>query len=620
MANIMSMKDIRNRPSRNGFDLSSRINFTAKSGELLPVWYKEVLPTDKFTIDLKTFTRTQPVNTAAQARMAEYYDFYFVPFDLLWNKFPTVVTQMNSNSQHAVSLKFDENKQLSGDFPRVSFGAICGYLESLGEEKNSFGFDRALQTAKLLQYLRYGNFYSFCNSDPDFKPSSQDPLANDVACNIFPLLAYQKIYADYFRYTQWEASSPSTFNVDYVKGTDDTVLDISQASNPDFKDDLNFFDMRYCNYQKDLFHGVLPVAQYGSAGVVPVSGGLSVSGDGVPSFSLSGPSSDFVPNVDDTDDNNRYSSVFTVVPDSGSVYDLRIRGDVLGNSRSAMFSWNDPALKVISDNAQFNVPVLALRQAEFLQKWKEVALSGEEDYKSQIQKHWGISISEHLSGMCRYLGGSQSSLEVNEVLNNNITGDNAADIAGKGTMSSNGKISFDANGQYGIIMCIYHVLPLLDYTTSGFDPFVSKTNALDIAIPEMDQIGMESVKVMNLTNPRKSVAPNFSSEYLGYAPRYIDYKTSYDYSLGAFTSTLRPWLLTFTDEEVKEALDIPADLPDNPNIENSLSLHFFKVNPRILDQLFAVAVDDTIETDQFLCFTYFDVKAVRSLDVNGLPY
>ena len=139
MANIMSMKDIRNRPSRNGFDLSSRINFTAKSGELLPVWYKEVLPTDKFTIDLKTFTRTQPVNTAAQARMAEYYDFYFVPFDLLWNKFPTVVTQMNSNSQHAVSLKFDENKQLSGDFPRISFGAICGYLESLGEEKNSFG-------------------------------------------------------------------------------------------------------------------------------------------------------------------------------------------------------------------------------------------------------------------------------------------------------------------------------------------------------------------------------------------------------------------------------------------------------------------------------------------------
>ena len=31
--------------------------------------------------------------------------------------------------------------------------------------------------------------------------------------------------------------------------------------------------------------------------------------------------------------------------------------------------------------------ILALRQAEFLQKWKEIAISGDQDYRSQIEKH-----------------------------------------------------------------------------------------------------------------------------------------------------------------------------------------------------------------------------------------
>ena len=62
MANIMEMKSIRNKSSRNGFDLSFKRNFTAKTGELLPIMCKEVIPGD-------TFTRTMPVNTAAYARV-----------------------------------------------------------------------------------------------------------------------------------------------------------------------------------------------------------------------------------------------------------------------------------------------------------------------------------------------------------------------------------------------------------------------------------------------------------------------------------------------------------------------------------------------------------------------
>lgn len=48
-----------------------------------------------------------------------------------------------------------------------------------------------------------------------------------------------------------------------------------------------------------------------------------------------------------------------------------------------------------------------------LNEQKEISQSGDEDYKTQISKHWDEDVSD-------------------------ITGENAADLAGKGTGSSNG--------------------------------------------------------------------------------------------------------------------------------------------------------------------------------------
>ena len=117
-----------------------------------------------------------------------------------------------------------------------------------------------------------------------------------------------------------------------------------------------------------------------------------------------------------------------------------------------------------------NLSVLALRRAEASQKWKEVSLCTEEDYPAQIQAHFGARVPKELSGMVRYLGGIDTSLDINEVTNTNLTDDNAATLGGKGSMSARGTIRVDANGEYGIVMCVFHALPMLDYVTSGVNP------------------------------------------------------------------------------------------------------------------------------------------------------
>lgn len=579
MANIMSMKSIRNKPSRNGFDLSFKKNFTAKAGELLPVMVKEVLPGDMFKINLKAFTRTQPVNTAAFARIREYYDFFFVPYDLLWNKSNTVLTQMYDNPQHAVSLDPTQNFVLNGEMPYSTSQSIADYINSLNNDtiatdysSNYMGYSRSKCSVKLLEYLGYGNYESFLS-----KPWSDAPLMADLHHNLFGLLAYQKIYSDFYRDSQWERISPSTFNVDYLDGQNMYLTNF--YNNESFIQSYNMFDLRYCNWQKDLFHGVLPHQQYGETAVASIT-----------------------PNVTGKLTLSNFSTV-----------------GASPTTASGTATKNLPAFDTVGD-----LSILVLRQAEFLQKWKEITQSGNKDYKDQLEKHWGVSVGDGFSELCTYLGGVSSSIDINEVVNTNITGSAAADIAGKGVGVANGEINFNSNGRYGLIMCIYHCLPLLDYTTDMLDPAFLKVNSTDYAIPEFDRVGMQSMPLVQLMNPLRSVA-DASGLVLGYVPRYIDYKTSVDQSVGGFKRTLNSWVISYGNESVKNQVSLPAAAPPVEPSEPvpsvaPMNFTFFKVNPNCLDPIFAVAANSDMSTDQFLCSSFFDVKAVRNLDTDGLPY
>lgn len=565
MSNIMNLKTIRNNVSRNGFDLSFKRNFTAKAGELLPVMVKEVIPGDVFNIDLSTFTRTQPVNTAAFARIREYYDFFFVPYELLWNKSFTVLTQMFENGQHASNFDPNQNKKLSGDLPYLTCDQIAKFLtmqSSLGTlnsyvRKNYFGYDRPTLSVKLLEYLGYGNFSDYVDP-PQGKEWVSNPKMSNLNLNAFPLLAYQKIYADFFRDSQWEKSNPSSFNVDYLTGSGNMRVPVP-TSDPDsrmFKH-YNLFDLRYCNWQKDLFHGVVPSSQFG----------------GTPA----------------------------VYPIRGDVTGSLVDGRVSGTSTS-------------------NLDLFLLRQYEFLQKWKEVAQSASQDYKDQIKKHWNVAVGDGASELCEYLGGISSNIDINEVVNTNITSDFSADIAGKGTGVSRGSIKFDSKGRYGLLMCIYHCLPVLDYTTDFVDPSVTKIKAQDFAIPEFDRVGMQPVPLVWLSNPQKSVAA--AEDYkLGYAPRYIEYKTSFDTSVGGFKRSLNSWVMSYNNDSLFHQIDGNNNLvPDPPFSTQYVNYSAFKVNPNSVDPIFAVNADSSFDTDQFLCSSFFDIKAVRNLDVDGLPY
>lgn len=592
---LFSLKDIRNHPRRSAFDLSSKVAFSAKSGELLPIKWYFTMPGDKFTLKRQHFTRTQPVNTSAYTRIREYYDWFWVPLHLLWRNAPEVISQMQSNVQHAGSQT--SALALGNYLPTISSNQLSAVCSRLAGKKNYFGFDRSDLSYKLMQYLRVGNSgqssVNFGTSVPISDTSYTQAFRFNLDLSIFPFLAYKKFCQDYFRYSQWQDSSPYLWNIDYFTGISSHLFTNLPSAGDTYWNSNTLFDLEYCNWNKDIFMGVLPDTQFGDVASIN-TGGLKAQ--------------DLYVEARITSSSSSRTYLGAKTSPSGSDFSI--------NAGPNAVQSNPLFVSMPSVAASFDV--LALRRGEALQRWKEISLNVPQNYRAQIKAHFGVDVGENMSGMSTYIGGDSSSLDISEVVNTNLqSGDSQSEavIAGKGVGSSQGSEKFEAR-DWGVLMCIYHNVPLLDYVSSAPDPQFFVTQNTDLPIPELDSIGMQSVPISMYSNSDKELVSGFlSADYtMGYLPRYYSWKTSYDYVLGAFTTTEKEWVAPITPSIWKNMLSTVS------TGSSSISYNIFKVNPSVLDSIFQVNADSKWDTDPFLINCAFDVKVVRNLDYSGMPY
>lgn len=608
MANLFSYGSVRNKPARSGFDWTEHFSFTAKAGELLPVYWKMLLPGTKVNLNLSSFTRTMPVNTAAYTRVKEYYDWYFVPLRLINKSIGQALVQMQNQPVQATSIV--ANKSVTLDLPWTNAATMYTLLDyayqalpGMDKDKNLNGFSKAATSAKLLRYLRYGNCYytstpAEVGKNKNFGLSSKTDFnllaAKNISFNVLPLAAYQKIYCDWFRFEQWENACPYTYNFDYYNGGN--IFNGVTADPENFWSNDNILSLRYANYNKDLFMGVMPSSQLGSVATVSISNSgtfSGVSGSGIPLRNL----------------NSGGTSVASAGSDWNPVSLKQVGGTVsVGNT-----------FGFVASDLTSSFDILSFRIAEATQKWKEVTQCAKQGYKEQLEAHFNVKLSEALSDHCRYIGGTSSGVTISEVLNTNLESA-AADIKGKGVGGSFGSETFETN-EHGILMCIYHAVPALDYLRSGQDLQLLSTLATDLPIPEFDHIGMEALPVESLFNENTITGNSIISSIpvLGYVPRYVAYKTSVDWVSGAFETTLDTWVAPLTVDQQVSKLVVNSN-SGGVVYGYSMTYGFFKVTPRVLDPIFVTSCNDTWDTDQFLVNVSFNVKPVQNLDYNGMPY
>lgn len=600
---LFSYGDVKGRPSRAGFDLSKKFCFTAKAGELLPVYWKMLLPGTKVNLKDMHFTRTMPVNTAAYTRIKEYFDWYFVPLRLINKNLNPALVNMLDQSNIANSLI--QNKVVSDELPYFDYQTLTSCLETFNAQHSSYldiaGFERVPKTLKLLRYLRYGNFlYDTSKSEGSSLNMGYSSVKDfnlyakwNLNVNVLPLAAYQKIYCDYFRFEQWEKAQPYTYNFDYYAGGNILTEYKSDPSDLFLKD--NLFSLRYANYPRDLFMGILPSAQLGSVATVNVSDFYSWSN---PYLTL-----------------RNLSNSGTVTASSnaspGTPLILKSSTDTSAGDSFGVLTAN------YLNSLSANFDILSFRIANAIQRMREIQQCAGQGYKEQLEARWNVKLSTALSDHCTYIGGNSSQINISEVLNNNLDAEQSqADIKGKGVGSGSGSESFETQ-EHGILMCIYHAVPVLDYQLSGPDLQLLNTYATDLPQPELDNLGLEALPYFAFVNDAVATQPNnvTAKAILGYVPRYIAYKTDIDCVDGAFLTSLTSWVTPLTIDEIITKISLGSGTgPFTPNYG------LFKVSPFVLDSIFVSQCDSTVDTDQFLVESFFDVKSVQNLDYDGMPY
>ena len=152
MSNKNVFTTVENRvPTRNYFDLTHDVKFSARFGELVPVCAMEAIPGDRFKIGAESLIRFQPLRTPAMHRFDVTIHYFFVPNRILWPNWEKFISPENGVATNAHPyLELYPN-----DFPRIA------------------------------------DFLGVPNNDPT--------QTTPMQVNALPFAAYWKIWADYYR-------------------------------------------------------------------------------------------------------------------------------------------------------------------------------------------------------------------------------------------------------------------------------------------------------------------------------------------------------------------------------------------------------------------------------------
>lgn len=553
MNSIFAKQKSKANLQRNAFDLSRSDIFSASAGMLLPCFVEEVNPNEHFEITPSSFLRTMPLNTAAYTRLKQNVEFYFVPYRLLLRQFPQFIVGTEYAISSLQTLNNYKNSLPSIDLQKCLLNLVNAANSNPIEAHavDALGYPAWRGTLRLLDLLGYGVTASELVKAAKANPNMTESNISSMKVNPFRLLAYQKVYYDFYRNPLYELNRPEAYNIDSLYTSSSSTSTLSVWSNV-AKASNDYYMLRYRNWKKDYFNALSPYFQ-----------GTDYLTDSInpPSFAGGG------------------------IPGTSDQYIGKLGSLTMGASSNITFS------------------IANLRSAYALDKLYRLTIAaGDGDYASQIKAHYGFEFP-HDSYKSTFLGGVDAPVTISEVITTATTErGEAGDIFGKGLSANRDKtIRFDSK-EHGIILGIFSVVPECDYASSMLDRFNMKFNREDYYQPEFADLG------------KQGVAPyEFASEYfnprsittMGFINRYAEYKTKVDKVHGEFAPS--------------GSLDAWSTVRQYKSFNGPVSNSFFKINPAVLDKIFAQVYDGSEVSDQFLVDFQCLVTAVRPMSVSGEP-
>ena len=557
---------------RNAFDISQRHLFTAPLGMLLPVLTLHANPGDHFDISATDFMRTMPLNSTAFVDCKGVYEFFFVPYSQLYHPFDQFITSQKDFNSKVISDIYDGRPPRQ--IPTVNLKKLVTSADKLSNKSDIH---------RLFSLLGYGNYWTANDAK-----LIEKVLVPDVSVNLFPFAAYQKIYQDFYRNTQYE-DYDVTYNLDSFNVHKAEAFESHAFSSA-------FLSARFRNYGMDYLTNVRPSALF--TGTLP--------SNLAPSTYMSN------------------QSVIGLTPEVGEAsVNTSTPVDIISGG--------------YSDSHTDRISVSSLRAAFAFDKLLSIMGRAPKTYKDQMKAVYGVDVPTGRDGKCYFIGGFDSPFQFADIDQTNFSDESSSPYSNqlgssvsKGTGSGQGRVKFDVR-EHGMIMCIYSIIPTNQYDDTRIDPFNVKQNRSDYYIPMYDHIGMQPLYTGFINNLRlnetvagKTYDVNKTmTTALGWQPRYSEYKTAIDINHGQFSNG-GP-LSYFTSNRSRSVLDNKVLSGANKfNLASSYLENFtikdFKISPHLFDSIFKVNYNGYETTDPFFGGCFFNITKVSNMDVQSLPY
>lgn len=578
---VLSRVKVNHSLSRNGFDLSCRKAFNFSCGMLLPVEWKQFTAGSKVKLNRKVFIRTADVNTAAFTPIDFFMDYYKVPLRYLWspwNDFKTGISDMNSTALQAVTGSLQQSPFVVTRCPMLDLNAFEKAVTDNVENNNtadlqgniykdSLGYLYVNGYLRLRDLLRYGG-----NGLIHGTVSS-----NAWLVNVFPALAYQKIYFDHYRNTAYESNNPYAYNLDWMGD-----LYMPDLTNEDhFSIARQWFNLRYVNYRNDYYQNLYPSLNY-------------VVSDPVGNSFL--------------------------VPDSV----IGIRG-----TRPTIASFGSVTIGGSNNNSNLTT-VQNIRAAFALDKLSRAAAYAPKHVKEQFKARFGVTLSDAVSSESYRLGSFKCDIKLMEVTSSADT-----EQAGLGAIGAKGIGFGDSENTIEtycdedcIIMAVAYAIPRSSYDAYGCDEWLTKTNFADFFQPEYENLGLEPVYGWQMRRWLDNAPAHDAQNNLliGYRPRNQVYKLSADLNHGEFRGQNPQYNYRSSDglyHPTAGASTLDAFVV-HTNIGRSSfqpSYSFFKVMPDDVNSLFVsqYGTDGAPVHDQFFGYLECIQPAIMNMSVHGQP-
>ncbi len=434
---------------RSKFQRNYNHKTTFKEGDLVPVYFDEVLPGDTFSVDSSFLVRmSTPVFPVMDNSAIDLY-FFFVPNRLVWDHWQEFCGE-NTNAPWTQTTEY-QIPQMTFNTPTPQFGFGATNYSVM----NYFGIPSCIK-------------------------------ANGASVSDLPNRAYRLIWNEWFR--------DQNIQTPVFVPTDDSSRSFTRST--DLSKDYGGYPLKVCKFH-DYFTSCLPSAQRGPSVTLPL-GSLApvISGDLNPSLTSVAP-----------DKTIRFVNNGTA-PGSGT-YSLGV--DYAGSSSSSSpyvskltrsdsstveaFSGNIVFANQYADLSQATATTInELRQAFAIQRLYEKDARGGTRYRELLKAHFGVTAPDSRVQVPEYLGGCRVPININQVLQTSATNDVTpqGNTAAYSCTTDSRSLFTSSFVEHGMLIGLACVRVEHSYC-QGIERFWSRKRRFDFYWPTLANLGEQAV-------------------------------------------------------------------------------------------------------------------------------